>query len=81
MLPDYNMPTYTLKNIKTNEEWDVNCSFNEMSQMLNDSIVKVLTTPKIVSGVGNLHSKVPHGFRDKLNDIKSKSGRGNTIKT
>lgn len=76
------MPTYTLRNIKTNEQWDVKCTFHELAPMLeDDDIVKVLTTPRIVSGQGNLHSKVPHGFRDKLNDIKSKSGRGNTIKT
>ena len=76
------MPTYTLKNIKTNEVWDVKCSFHELAPMLeDDDIIKVLTVPKIVTGVGNLHSKVPDGFRDKLNQIKKTSGKGNTIKT
>ena len=37
--------------------------------------------PSIVSGVGNLHSKVPDGFKDRLNQIKKGSGAGNTIKT
>ena len=39
-----------------------------------------ITAPKIVSGVGNLHSKVPDGFKDRLGQIKKTSGRGNTIK-
>lgn len=76
------MPTYTLKNIKTEEEWDVRCSAEELMPLLeDDDIIRILKMPNIVSGVGNLHSKVPHGFRDKLNDIKSKSGSGTTIKT
>jgi hypothetical protein len=75
------MPTYTLKNIKTGEHWDVKCSFHELAPMLeDDNVMKVLAVPKIVSGVGNLHSKVPDGFKDKLKDIKKKSGAGNTIK-
>lgn len=76
------MPTYTLRRISTGEEWDVNCSFHELAPMLEDEdIIKVLSTPKIVTGVGNLHSKVPDGFKDKLNQIKKGSGRDNTIKT
>ena len=51
-----------------------------MKEKLNDNLELVPVMPNIVSGVGNLHSKVPDGFRDKLKDIKSKSGRGNTIK-
>jgi hypothetical protein len=43
-------------------------------------VVKVLSTPKIVTGVGSLHSKVPDGFKDKLKQIKKGSGRGDTIK-
>lgn len=76
------MPTYTLRRVSTGEEWDVNCSFHDLAPMLeDDDVVKVLSVPKIVTGVGSLHSKVPDGFKDKLNDIKKKSGRGNTIKT
>lgn len=76
------MPTYTLRRISTGEEWDVNCSFDDLAQQLeNDDIIKVLSTPKIVTGVGTLHGKVPDGFKDKLNQIKKGSGEGNTIKT
>lgn len=75
------MPTFTLRNIKTEEEWDVKCTTEELMPLLeDDNIIRVLKMPNIVSGVGNLHSKVPDGFRDKLKDMKSKSGKGNTIK-
>jgi len=77
------MPTYTLRDIKTNKVWDVNCSWDELQTILDEmpDVIKELSTPKIVSGVGSLHSKVPDGFRDKLNQIKKGSGQGNTIKT
>jgi hypothetical protein len=75
------VPTYTLRRISTGEEWDVNCNFHELAPMLEDKdIVKVLSTPKIVTGVGTLHSKVPDGFKDKMKQIKKTSGSGNTIK-
>lgn len=76
------MPTYTLRDAKNNNEWDVNCSYEELQTILNEmpDIIKVLSTPKIVSGVGSLQSKVPDGFKDKLNQIKKGSGQGNTIK-
>lgn len=77
------MPIYTLRDIKTNKVWDVTCTWDELQTILDElpDVVKELSTPKIVSGVGSLHSKVPDGFRDKLNHIKKGSGRGNTIKT
>ena len=76
------MPTYTLRDIKNNNEWDVNCSYEELQTILNEMpvVMKVLSTPKIVSGVGSLQSKVPDGFKDKLKQIKKGSGQGNTIK-
>ena len=51
-----------------------------MKKKLNDNVELVLSTPKFVSGVGNLHSKIPDGFKDRLGQIKKGSGRGNTIK-
>ena len=74
------MPTYTLRNKNTGEISQILCSYNEMKERLNDNLELVPVMPNIVSGVGSLHSKVPDGFRDKLKDIKSKSGRDNTIK-
>ncbi len=76
------MPTYTLKNIKDNVEFDIICSYDDLQVMLDEQpdVVRVLSTPKIVSGVGGLHSKVPDGFRDKLKQMKKGSGKNNTIK-
>lgn len=77
------MPTYTLRDIKTRQEWDIVCSYEELQRTLDElpDVIRVLSTPKIVTGVGSLHSKVPDGFKDKLNQIKKGSGQGNTIKT
>ena len=74
------MPTYTLHNKKTGETWQVLCPYNEIKERLNDNIELVLSTPKFVSSVGNLHSKIPDGFKDRLGQIKKGSGSGNTIK-
>ena len=75
------MPIYTLRKLSTEEEWEVNVTYDELTQILEDEdIVKVLSTPKIVTGVGSLHGKVPDGFKDKLKQIKKGSGKNNTIK-
>lgn len=76
------MPSYTLKDTKTNDIWDVICSYDELQVILNEmpNVVQMLSTPKIVSGVGSLQSKVPSGFNDLLHKVKSGSGKDNTIK-
>ena len=75
------MPTYTLRKLSSNEVWTVNIPYDELKQILeDDDIVKELSTPKIVTGVGSLHSKVPDGFKDKLKQIKKGSVKGDTIK-
>ena len=76
------MPTYVLKNKETEEQFEVFCQWTDLQKMLEDdkNLTQVITAPKIVSGIGNLHSKVPDGFKDKLNQIKKGSGEGNTIK-
>ena len=77
------MPTYTLIDIKTQAQWDVNCSWNELQEMLDNSpdLVKVLSTPNFShSGVGSLLSKTDDGWKDRLKQIKDGSGKGNTIK-
>ena len=76
------MPTYTLKNIKDNVEFSVICSYDELQVMLDDQldVIRVLSTPKIVSGVGSLMSKTDDGWKDNLRRIKEGSGKGDTIK-
>jgi hypothetical protein len=75
------MPTYTLRNIKDNTQFDVNCSYDELQVMLDEQpdVIKVLSTPKIVGGVGNLNSKTDDGWKETLGRIKKGAGRGNTV--
>lgn len=77
------MPSYTLKDIKTNDTWDVVCSWDELQTMLNElpNVIQVLSTPKIVSQAGSTLSKTDDGWKEVLNKVKSGSGRANTIKT
>jgi hypothetical protein len=77
------MPSYTLKDIKTNDTWDVVCSWDELQTMLNElpNVIQVLSTPKIVSQSGSTLSKTDDGWKEVLNKVKSGSGRANTIKT
>jgi hypothetical protein len=77
------MPVYTLKNLQTEEEWDVVCSWDELKTTLEEdsNLQQVLKPLKIIGGrMGNSDMKVPDGFKDLLkNKIKKGSGKGNTI--
>lgn len=78
------MPTYTLKDLKTNDQWEVICSWSELQTILNEQpdVKQVLVAPKIVSSrMGNSDMKVPDGFKDLQKRIKKGSGRGNTVNT
>ena len=79
------MPLYTVKDLKTNSQWDVTCSYDELQEMLDNSpdLIKVLTVPNFSSSGGTTHlnSKTSDGWKDLLGRIKKGSGKGNTIKT
>jgi len=77
------MPSYTLKDTKTNDTWDVVCSWDELQKILDElpDVRQVLSTPKIVSQAGSTLSKTDDGWKEVLNKVKSGSGRANTIKT
>ena len=76
------MPLYTLKRLSSGEEWDVNVPYSELQEMLNEDVVKVLSTPGFSTdgGRGTL-SRAGSEWRDHLNRIKKGSGKDNTIKT
>lgn len=76
------MPTYTLKDIKTGDTWDIICSWNELQETLDNmpDVIQVPSAPRIVSGVGGVLSKTDNGWKENLDRIKKGSGRGNTIK-
>ena len=75
------MPTYMLRNKRTDETWQVLCTYEEMKERLNDEVELVPVFPNIVSGVGSLLSKTDDGWKETLKRIKSGSCKGNTIKT
>jgi len=78
------VPTYTLKDIKTQQQWDVDCSWNELQEMLDNSpdLIKVLSTPNFVSSTAtHANSNTSDGWKDLLGRIKKGSGKNNTIKT
>ena len=75
------MPTYMLRHKRTDETWQVLCTYEEMKERLNDEVELVPVFPNIVSGVGSLLSKTDDGWKETLKRIKSGSGKGNTIKT
>jgi len=76
------MPTYTLRNIKTRESFDVFCNYKELQEKLdsNPEFVHVLSFPKVITQQGSLLSKTSDGWKDHLKEIKKASGKGNTIK-
>ena len=76
------MPTYTLSRKSTGEQWDEFCSYDELNKILeqDEDIVRQLSTPLIVSGVGGVLSKTDDGWKDRLKEIKKTSGKDNTIK-
>lgn len=78
------MPLYTIKDIKTQEQWDVNCSYDQLQEMLDNSpdLIKVLSKPQFVSSLKtHANSNTSDGWKDLLGRIKKGSGKGNTIKT
>ena len=78
------MPKYTIKDIKTQQQWDVDCSYDQLQEILDNSpdLIKVLSTPSFVSSTAtHANSKTSSGWKDLLGRIKKGSGRGNTIKT
>ena len=76
------MPTYTLKNIKTNDRWDVVCSWNDLQETIkhDPEIIQVPCAPRFVAGKGDMFGKTPDGFKELKQRMKSGSGQGNTIR-
>ena len=76
------MPVYTLKRISTEEEWDVNCSFDDLAQMLeDDDIIKVLSTPAFAGNTVSNLRRAGGEWQDLLGRVKKGSAKSNTIKT
>ena len=78
------MPLYTLRDIKTQAEWDINCSYDELQEILDaqENIIRVITPPNFSTNGGrDVLSRTSDGWKDLMGRIKKGSGKGNTIKT
>lgn len=75
------MPYYTLKNNETGDTEDIICTYEEMKSRLeqNPHLQQVLSSPRIVSGIKDVRSRTPDGFKDVLRKVKKGSGKTNTI--
>ena len=80
---DTKVPKYTLRDIKTNETWDVTCSWNELQTILDEmpDVVKELSTPAFCGNTMSNLRRAGSGWQDVLSGIKKASGAGNKIKT
>lgn len=76
------MPTYIVRNTKTDEEQHVFCSWDELQEMLNNdsTLAQVITAPGIVSGTGHSFNKAGDGWKDVLKKVKRGAAKGHTVK-
>lgn len=76
------MPHYTLRNVKTSEEWTVRCSYEEMKEMINDpDVEQVLTFPSMITQHGSTLGKTSGDWRDFMKKIDKNAGRQSKVKT
>jgi hypothetical protein len=75
------MPTYTFKNIETNEELEVCMKISEYDQFKLDNPHLKRTFTMAPPLKYNNHGKPDQTFRDILRNIKDKSGQGANINT
>jgi len=75
------MPTYTVKDIKENQEWDVFCSYAKLQEMLdnNPDLIRVYQAPALISDSKSTLRRAGSGWQDVLGKIKKGSGKGNSI--
>ena len=75
------MPTYTIKDIKTNKEWDIRCSYDDLQKQLNEdqNLVRVVDAPTLVTGTRSTLRQAGGEWQNLLSTIKKNSGKGNTV--
>ena len=74
------MPLYTLKDTKTQEEWDVNMSYEELQTALDQlpNVIRVWKPNQFITQHGSVMSRTDTDFRSHLKAIKKKYP-GNTV--
>lgn len=78
----YRVPTYSLKNTKTNEIEELFMSISKMEELVKSGeyTVVITTPPGDLGHRDGILSKTDNGWKEMLGRIKRNSGRGNTIK-
>ena len=73
------MPTYLIRDKKTQKVAEMFMSISEMEKYLQDNPNKerAPASPPIVSGVASARMKPDQGFRDVLRNIKHQNPRSN----
>ena len=73
------MPTYTFKNLETEEVFDKNCTISEMEEMQASGKYKqVIQSPMIVSMRDSWRRHTDEGWKDRLRTIRD-AHPGSTI--
>jgi len=74
------MPVYTLRDTKTQQEWDVNMSYEDLQTTLDElpDVVRVMKPNQFITMHGSTMSRTDTDFRSHLKAIKKKYP-GNTI--
>jgi len=68
------MPIYTLRDTKTNNEWEVNVSYDELQTILDEmpDVIRVLKPNQFITLHGSVMSRTDTDFRSHLKSIKKK---------
>ena len=76
------MPIYTLRDTKTQEEWDVKMSYDELQSVLDElpNVIRVMKPNAFITLHGSVMSRTDTDFRSHLKAIKKKYP-GSTVKT
>ena len=76
------MPTYTLRNDKTEETQEMFCSYDELQVFLKENLdwYQEYKAPALVTHTGNMVNKTSGDWQDHLKRIKKNSGSQSTIK-
>ena len=74
-----NMPTYVVKNKKTEEEKEIFCSYEKRNEWLkeNPDWIGVIGTPSTISQAGSTLSRTSSDWQNLLSNIKKGSGGNN----
>tara|TARA_Y100000592_G_C5330416_1_gene249222 strand:+ start:156 stop:383 length:228 start_codon:yes stop_codon:yes gene_type:complete len=67
------MPVYTLKNKTTGEEADVNCTYDELQELLESGVCERVWKPnQFITQHGSTFSRCDTDFKSHLKSIKKK---------